>query len=66
LIRINDCHPLPEIMASNSQEELVMPIDTMLVSAAVISMFLVFAGAVAWGEIQTRPAVTPSQTRRGN
>jgi hypothetical protein len=31
-----------------------MPIDTMLVSAAVISMFLVFAGVLAWGEIQTR------------
>jgi hypothetical protein len=43
-----------------------MPIDAMLVSAAVISMFLVFAGAVAWGEIQTRPAVTFSQKRRGN
>jgi hypothetical protein len=53
-------------MASNAQEEFVMPIDTMLVSAAVISMFLVFAGAVAWGEIQTRPAVTLSQKRRGN
>jgi hypothetical protein len=47
-----------------------MPIDTMLVSAAVISMFLVFAGVLAWGEIQTRPerlkAVAPSQQRRGN
>jgi hypothetical protein len=31
-----------------------MPIDTMVVSAAVISMFLVFAGVLAWGEIQTR------------
>jgi hypothetical protein len=47
-----------------------MPIDTMLVSAAVISMFLAFAGVLAWGEIQTRPvrltAVTRSQKRRGN
>jgi hypothetical protein len=31
-----------------------MPFDSMLVSAAVILMFLVFAGALAWGEIQTR------------
>jgi hypothetical protein len=47
-----------------------MPIDAMLVSAAVISMFLVFAGVLAWGEIQTRPArvtaVQHSQERRGN
>lgn len=47
-----------------------MPIDTMLVSAAVISMFLVFAGALAWGEIQTRSVrrmvVPHSQKRRGN
>ena len=33
-----------------------MPVDSMLVSAAVILMFLVFAGVPAWGEIQTRPA----------
>ncbi len=44
-----------------------MPIDSMLVSAAVILMFLVFAGVLAWGEIQTRPTlVTQSQKRRGN
>jgi hypothetical protein len=48
----------------------MMPIDTMLVSAAVISMFLVFACVLAWGEIQTRPPrpteVTYSQKRRGS
>jgi len=47
-----------------------MPIDAMLVSAAVLSMFLVFAGVLAWGEIQTRPArstaVQHSQKGRGN
>jgi hypothetical protein len=47
-----------------------MPIDTMLVSAAVISMFLVFAGVLAWGEIQTRPGrltvIAHPQKRHGN
>jgi hypothetical protein len=44
-----------------------MPIDSMLVSAAVILMFVVFAGVLAWGESQTRRmAVTYSQKRRGN
>jgi hypothetical protein len=33
-----------------------MPFDSMLVSAAVIAMFVVFAGVLMWGEIQTRPA----------
>jgi hypothetical protein len=42
-----------------------MPFDTMLVSAAVISMFVAFAGVLMWGDFQTRPgrqrAVAPSQ-----
>jgi hypothetical protein len=50
--------------------DVVMPFDTMLVSAAVISMFLVFAGVLAWGEIQTRPArltaVAHSKKRHGS
>ena len=44
-----------------------MPIDSMLVSAAVTLMFLVFAGVLAWGEIQTRPtAAAHSRKRLGN
>jgi hypothetical protein len=31
-----------------------MPIDSMLVSAAVILMFLVFAGVLGWGDLQSR------------
>ena len=30
-----------------------MPIDSMLVSAAVVIMFVVFAGVLAWGQRQT-------------
>ena len=42
-----------------------MPFDSMLVSAAVVVMFLAFAGAVAWGDYQTRPErlKEPSQKR---
>lgn len=32
-----------------------MPFGSMVMSAAVVAMFLVFAGAVAWGDHQTRP-----------
>jgi hypothetical protein len=47
-----------------------MPFDAMLVSAAVISMFVAFAGVLMWGEIQTRPdrltTVAHSQKPRGD
>jgi len=32
-----------------------MPVDSMLIAAAVISMFVVFAGVLIWGDFQTRP-----------
>jgi hypothetical protein len=32
-----------------------MPFDSMLMSAAVVAMFAVFAAVVAWGDYQTRP-----------
>jgi len=32
-----------------------MPFDAMALSAAVVVVFLVFAGVVAWGDYQTRP-----------
>jgi hypothetical protein len=37
-----------------------MPIDSMLVSAAVVAMFGIFAGVLAWGERQSRPLQQPS------
>ena len=32
-----------------------MPIDSMLVSAAVVTMFVIFAAVLIWGERQTQP-----------
>jgi hypothetical protein len=32
-----------------------MPFDALVMSAAVIAMFLVFAGVLLWGDAQTRP-----------
>ena len=47
-----------------------MPFDTMLVIAAVMSMFVAFAGVLIWGDVQTRPerlkTVGPSQQRRSS
>ena len=47
-----------------------MPFDAMLVSAAVISMFVAFAGVLMWGDVQTRPkrlkAIVRSQQRRSS
>jgi hypothetical protein len=36
------------------QKEVVMPIDSVLVSAAVVAMFVIFAVVLAWGDRQTR------------
>ena len=47
-----------------------MPFDAMLVSAAVIAMFAVFACVLAWGDSQTRAvgqrAAAPSQIRHSH
>jgi hypothetical protein len=45
-----------------------MPIDSMLVSAAVVTMFIIFAVALIWGERQSRslrqePAGSPRKRR---
>ena len=73
-LRTFDPHQRPRSFIGNTifhgLMEVVMPIDSMLVSAAVILMFLVFAGVLAWGEIQTRPArpmaAAHSRKRLGN
>ncbi len=42
-----------------------MPFDAMVLSAAVMAVFVVFAGVVAWGDYQTRPdRPTASSQRR--
>jgi nitrogen fixation-related uncharacterized protein len=33
----------------------MMPFDAMLVSVAVIVVFVAFAGVLLWGDAQTRP-----------
>ncbi len=40
-----------------------MPIDAMLVCAAVLSMFAVFAVALLWGDHQTRPQKTVAYSK---
>jgi hypothetical protein len=43
-----------------------MPFDSMLVSAAVVSMFAVFAGTLIWGDFQvrSRQQAQPSLVKR--
>jgi hypothetical protein len=40
-----------------------MPFDAMVVSAAVVAMFAVFAGVVLWGDYQTRPHRLPADAK---
>ena len=32
-----------------------MPVDSILVSAAVVSVFVIFAGVLIWGDFQSKP-----------
>jgi hypothetical protein len=41
--------------AARQNKELAMPVDSILVSAAVVTMFAVFAGVLLWGSFQTAP-----------
>jgi hypothetical protein len=42
-----------------------MPVDSILVSAAVVAMFVVFAGVLMWGSHQTgADPSNPGATRR--
>jgi hypothetical protein len=50
-----------------SQRRLLMPVDSMLVAASVVLMFVVFAAVLAWGDAQTRTrqlAQQPNAKRR--
>jgi len=33
-----------------------MPVESILLSAAVVSVFAIFAGVLLWGDLQTRSA----------
>ena len=39
-----------------------MPVDSIFVAVAVISMFVVFAAVLAWGDFQTRPKQLAQQS----
>jgi hypothetical protein len=51
------------ILLGEIKKEVAMPIDSMLVSAAVVMMFVVFAGVLAWGQRQSD--LTGQQTDNG-
>jgi hypothetical protein len=54
LIQVKD-DPLRTGIIPPSQRRLLMPVDSMLVAAGVVLMFVVFAAVLAWGDSQTRP-----------
>jgi len=39
-----------------------MPVDSMIVAASVVVMFVVFAAVLAWGDFQTRPKQLAQQS----
>jgi hypothetical protein len=41
-----------------------MPVDSMLVAASVVMMFVVFAAVLAWGDSQTRQLTQQPNAKR--
>jgi hypothetical protein len=39
-----------------------MPVDSMLVAASVVVMFVAFAAVLMWGDFQTRPKQLTQQS----
>jgi hypothetical protein len=42
-------------MLPRNQKEVAMPVDSILVSPAVVSVFVVFAGVLIWGDFHSGP-----------
>jgi hypothetical protein len=59
LIRVKDPVLRLGIITPQSKEA-TMPVDSILVSAAVVSMFVVFAGTLVWADLQTPPRQQPA------
>jgi hypothetical protein len=44
----------PKVKTKKSKQEVAMPVDSILLSVAVVSVFVIFAGVLFWGDLQTR------------
>jgi hypothetical protein len=53
-------------MLPPSQEIIRMPTESLLVTIFVVAMFVFFAGALYWADLQTRPKqlASPSTAKR--
>jgi hypothetical protein len=67
LISIKDPARRFRILPPN-QQEVAMPVDSILVSAAVVSVFVVFAAVLIWADFQTerqrQEPANPTRKRR--
>ncbi|QAU38401.1 hypothetical protein X265_12485 [Bradyrhizobium guangdongense] len=64
MIRINDADDRSQIMPRTRYWEGTMPTDALLVTIAVVTMFVVFAAALAWADRQTSGVRLDSDARR--
>jgi hypothetical protein len=67
LIRIKDCI-LPFGTLRRNQKEIAMPVDSLLVCAAVVAVFAIFSAVLIWGDFQSgsmsRQPISRTQKRR--
>jgi hypothetical protein len=51
--------------ASSITGDQPMPVDSLIVAVCVVAMFVVFAGVLFWGDMQTRPKhLAPQSTAK--
>jgi hypothetical protein len=67
LIRIKDCILSFGTLRRN-QKEIAMPVDSLLVCAAVVAVFAIFSAVLIWGDFQSgsmsRQPISRTQKRR--
>jgi hypothetical protein len=66
LISIKDRGPAIRHISLHRQQELAMPIDSILVSAAVVAVFALFSVVMIWANFQTGSAGQQQQQQPAN
>jgi hypothetical protein len=59
--------PRPVTSCFPTQEEEAMPVDVMILSAAIVAVFVIFGSVLYWGERRTRdlsPSVESVEVKR--
>jgi len=70
LIDVKDRRPVTRHILRDLTRGLAMPVDSIVVSVAVVTVFVVFAGVLLWGDLQSgssrQRSLGRDRSRRGS